>query len=212
MSFTILPEGEYAEIALADRTRRRSRKRQVLLIRLLLLAGIVGLWQWAAGRVIDDSWLSSPSEIAQRLWSWTLDGTLPYNSWITLQEMGIGFVIGASTGVIAGLALGLSETVGDTLHPFVLAVYSLPKVAMGPLFILWFGIDMEMKAIALSAITVFFLGVLECVCRKPAGRSGADRHRQDDGGKPAAADREDYRAGYARLDLHRAPSSRFPMR
>jgi NitT/TauT family transport system permease protein len=156
MTVTIMPEGEYAEFALADRTRRRSRKRQVMLIRLLLLTGIIALWQAAAGRIIDESWLSSPSEIADRLWGWMRDGTLPYNSWITLQEMGIGFLIGASTGIIAGLALGLSETVGDTLHPFVLAVYSLPKVAMGPLFILWFGIDMQMK-IALSAITVFFL-------------------------------------------------------
>ena len=81
--------------------------------------------------------------MAYRLYQWSADGKLVYHTWITLQEMGWGFLIGSVTGIIAGIGLGLSRSLGDVANPFIVALYSLPKVAMGPLFILWFGIGIK---------------------------------------------------------------------
>jgi NitT/TauT family transport system permease protein len=129
---------------------------KVILIRIAIVLFILCAWEFSAGRLIDDFWLSRPSAVAARIYEWTVDGKLPYHTWITMQEMGWGFLIGSTTGIVAGVGLGLSRSLGDIINPFIVALYSLPKVAMGPLFILWFGIGISMK-IALAAITVFFL-------------------------------------------------------
>jgi NitT/TauT family transport system permease protein len=149
------PQGEMQAASVVETASSRHSKK-VFLIRLAIVAVVISVWQLSAGRLIDDFWLSRPSAVALRLYEWCLDGKLPYHTWITLQEMVWGFLIGSVTGMIAGIGLGLSRTLGDIINPFIVALYSLPKVAMGPLFILWFGIGIEMK-IALAAITVFFL-------------------------------------------------------
>jgi NitT/TauT family transport system permease protein len=88
--------------------------------------------------------------------AWINDGTLWFHTEITLQETLLGLVFGIVSGVLAGFLFGLQPTLAKMFDPFVNAIYSIPKVALAPLFILWFGIDMEMKVI-LAAVTVFFL-------------------------------------------------------
>jgi NitT/TauT family transport system permease protein len=149
------PQAELRSAAIAA-TSTISRGTWTVLARVAIALFIVCAWQFSSGRLLDDFWLSRPSAVAIRLYEWTVDGRLPYHTWITLQEMGWGFLIGATTGIVAGIGLGLSRSFGDVINPFIVALYSLPKVAMGPLFILWFGIGISMK-IALAAITVFFL-------------------------------------------------------
>jgi NitT/TauT family transport system permease protein len=65
-------------------------------------------------------------------------------------------VIGAAAGAIAGFVLASLNLIYRVLDPFVMALYSIPKVALAPLFIVWFGIGMHMKVL-LAAATVFFL-------------------------------------------------------
>jgi sulfonate transport system permease protein len=149
------PQGE-VQMASVAATGGMHQNTKALLIRIAITLFLICAWQFSSGRLLDDFWLSRPSAVAARLYQWSIEGTLPYHTWITLQEMGWGFLIGASTGIIAGVGLGLSRTLGDIINPFIVALYALPKVAMGPLFILWFGIGISMK-IALAAITVFFL-------------------------------------------------------
>jgi NitT/TauT family transport system permease protein len=149
------PQSEMQSAATAA-TRTMTRSTRTILIRIGILVFIISAWQFSSGRLLDDFWLSRPSAVAARLYEWCADGKLPYHTWITLQEMGWGFLIGSTTGMVAGIGLGLSRSLGDVINPFIVALYSLPKVAMGPLFILWFGIGISMK-IALAAITVFFL-------------------------------------------------------
>jgi len=78
------------------------------------------------------------------------------NTSITLEETLLGLLFGAVAGILVGLLVGPLQTLGRILDPFILAVYSIPKVALAPLFIVWFGIGLEMKVI-LGAVTVFFL-------------------------------------------------------
>ncbi|GGF46285.1 ABC transporter permease [Marmoricola endophyticus] len=124
--------------------------------RLLLLVVVLVLWQVAAGRWVDDTFISRPTDIVARLGDWWRDGTLADNTWITVQEIVLGFVIGAAAGALGGYVLGAARQVYRVLDPFIMALYSIPKVALAPLFIVWIGIGMDMKVL-LAAVTVFFL-------------------------------------------------------
>jgi NitT/TauT family transport system permease protein len=119
---------------------------------------IVGLsaWQFASGRLIKPFWISSPSEIWAQLATWIATGELWVNVEVTLTETVLGFVFGAVGGIVVGLALGLNRRLAAVLDPFIVAFYSLPKIALAPLFILWFGVGLTSKVV-LATFVVFFL-------------------------------------------------------
>jgi NitT/TauT family transport system permease protein len=138
--------------------KRRKLSTRALLIGLVQIS-ICGLlllaWQTIpSGR--ERFWFSSPSEIFQALVNWWSDGTLWYHAWSTLVEMAMGYAIGATLGIGSGILLGLNEGLRGLLSPFIFAFYSLPTIALAPLFIVVLGIDIQSK-IALVAVTVFFL-------------------------------------------------------
>jgi NitT/TauT family transport system permease protein len=145
--------------AVLDEEVKRSPLQEKLKLagmRLALLAIILVLWELISGSLVDKFWVSEPSDIFQSLYTWTLSGELFFHIGITAQEMFIGFFIGATGGAILGFILGRWEFLAKLLDPFIMALYSLPKVALAPLFILWFGIGIEMK-IVFAAVIVFYL-------------------------------------------------------
>lgn len=124
--------------------------------RLALLIAILGAWEWASGRLVPVFYASKPSLIARSLWYWVRDGSLFFHMGVTALEAVLGFVIGGMLGMAVGIAFGRSRRLAQLLDPFITTFYSLPKVALAPLFILWLGIGLEMK-VALTAAIVFFL-------------------------------------------------------
>ena len=148
------PTGE-AELPAA---RRRSWLGKVVHGLTLLLPGIVILifWQWAAGRLIKEIYVSKPSAVAERLYELFSSGEIYPHLWTTGQELVLGYVIGVSGGILAGYALGRSPRLASIFEPYVMAFYGIPKIALAPLFIIWFGIGIWSK-IALAGIMVFFL-------------------------------------------------------
>jgi NitT/TauT family transport system permease protein len=144
-----LTSGRYA-IAL------RSRAVRLLAARL----GVVGLfllaWQLASDRLIPRAFVSEPGAVFAQLGSWIADGSLWPNLAVTLESTLIGYATGSAVGVVTGFVLGRSAFAASVLDPFINALYALPKVALAPLFILWFGIDILPK-IVLAAVLVFFL-------------------------------------------------------
>ncbi|MEU6646833.1 ABC transporter permease [Saccharomonospora sp. NPDC046836] len=128
----------------------------ILVLRLGIVAVLVGLWEFVSGSLVDEFWISSPSAVAGALWTWIVDGTLGSNLLATLVAMASGLLLGAGAGIIIGIVLGLLPRVCKLLDPFITAVYALPKVALAPLFILWFGIGLASKTL-LTAVIVFFL-------------------------------------------------------
>ncbi len=125
-------------------------------MQIALFVLLMASWQYAAGRWVSKLFISSPSDIANTLIGWTLDGTLLFNGTTTATEAVFGFVIGGITGVVAGVLLGRSRTLSRVLNPYILAFNSLPKVALAPLLVMWLGIGIKMKVI-LTATIVFFL-------------------------------------------------------
>lgn len=139
------------------RTARTRRRLGVAGGRVLLFVAIVVVWQAAAdAHLVDPGFFASPAAIWGHAVKWTLDGTLWFHSWITIQETVAGFVLGSVAGIVLGFGIGRYRALAEILDPFILAIYSVPKVALAPLFLVWFGIGMEMKII-LAAVTVLFI-------------------------------------------------------
>lgn len=122
--------------------------------RLVAFAMIIIPWQFAPQSL--QFWLGKPSVIAARLWGWGVDGSLWGHLQATLTAMSSGYVLGCVVGIVLGLAFGIFPKVYLVLSPFIWAVYSLPKIALAPLFVIVFGTGLESK-IALVTVTVFFL-------------------------------------------------------
>jgi NitT/TauT family transport system permease protein len=131
---------------------------QPAMLGLQVLFGIALLvvWELSAGRLVDKFMISSPTDVVTRLWGWIASGTIYVHIWATIYATVIGFVIGAIAGVVGGLWLGLSPFLSRLLDPYIWAFNALPKVALAPLFILWFGLGINSK-IALAAVLVVFL-------------------------------------------------------
>jgi len=137
---------------------RSSRRHAIQLWGLRVVFGIAGLlfWEMASRSLIDPFWISRPSDIVLKLKGWYFTGFIFPHLWITLEEMAVGFVIGLVLAVAAGLLLGTRKTLADLLDPFMMAIWSVPGIVFGPLFILYFGIGFSAKMV-LVAVTVFFL-------------------------------------------------------
>ena len=125
--------------------------------RVLLAGGLLALWEFAAwARWFNPLFSSFPSEIYAALVELVRSGDLLQHAPITITEAVVGFVCGTVVGGAVGFVFGWWEKVAELLDPFIIAIYSLPKVALAPLFILWFGIGIQAKII-LTATIVFFL-------------------------------------------------------
>jgi sulfonate transport system permease protein len=137
---------------------RRVGSSRALDLALAFLPGIalLVLWQWASGRLIRTIYISKPTDIALRLYQVFATGEIFPDLATTAQELVVGYLIGVAVGVVAGYTLARSPRLAAVFEPYVMAFYGIPKIALAPLFIIWFGIGVWSK-VALAAVMVFFL-------------------------------------------------------
>src|SRR5882724_8707454 len=128
----------------------------VILLQLALAAILLVSWQILSPALDMEFFVATPQAIALSFIASARSGSLFFHAGITTLEAGIGFLLGGAAGMLAGIVIGRNRLVSDVLSPFLTAFYSLPKAALGPLFILWFGIGLNMK-ILLAATIVFFI-------------------------------------------------------
>jgi NitT/TauT family transport system permease protein len=152
---TTTPPPTAAEISAANR-RSWLGKATHWLVALLPALAILVFWQWSAGRLIKEIYVSKPTAVAERLYELFSSGEIYPHLWTTGQELVLGYIIGVTGGILGGYALGRSPRLARIFEPYVMAFYGVPKIALAPLFIIWFGIGIWSK-IALAAIMVFFL-------------------------------------------------------
>ena len=114
------------------------------------------VWQAgsAAGK-IDPLFLPSPLQIGAALESMIASGDLARHLGVSLLRIAAGWLIGSSAGVLVGSLIGLSWLWRSAGLPFISALFPIPKIALLPLLILWFGIG-ESSKIATIALGVFF--------------------------------------------------------
>lgn len=148
---------------------------KIHIIRLSLIGIFLAVWEILSARnIIDPFFFSQPSKIILDLWKMVISGFVFYHIWITLQEALIGFLWGGILGVLTAFLLGNSPFWAKVLDPIIMAVYGIPKIALAPLFILWFGLGMVSK-IVFAFVIVFFLVFFNTF----AGIKGVDKEIVD---------------------------------
>lgn len=166
----VLPTGPLRERRPRTWAQKHGRAAVVWALRVAVLLAFLGIWQLLSGPVLNPMYFSDPLAVANQLGDWITEGTLIVHTWITVQEVFIGYAIGVVAGALAGYLLAAIRLIYDVVEPFMMALYAIPNVALAPLFIVWFGIGMDMKII-LAAVTVFFLVFLNV----SAAVQGVDR-------------------------------------
>ncbi len=128
----------------------------VLAGRLAFAVLVFGAWQFGAGRVFDPFFFSTPAAILLQIFRELVSPDFYTDLGLTAEEMAIGYVIGAVAGIALGVLLARWDYVARVLDPFLLALNSIPRIALAPMLIVWFGIGMASK-IFLGSTLVFFI-------------------------------------------------------
>ena len=150
------------EATTTDRTRAAERsafisKRRVwiVLLRIVIILGFFLLWEIASERWIEAFLISSPSRILKSMIAGFSSGDLVMHSWVTFQEILIGFPAGVILGIGLGYAFGRSRLLAEVFEPIIIALNGIPRTALAPLFIVWLGIGIWSKVGVVFLLTFF---------------------------------------------------------
>ncbi|HEU5355766.1 MAG TPA: ABC transporter permease subunit, partial [Actinocrinis sp.] len=148
----------------ATEAGRRARRRRLYLLwsaRLAFAVIVIGGWQlFTALKIVDPFFYGQPSGI----WKRTIDlfehgtefGSFWTDIFTTIKEAVFGFGLGAAAGIVLGLALGQNRFLSDVLGPYIKIVNAIPRIVLGVIFVVAFGIGITPKVL-LSAVLVFFV-------------------------------------------------------
>ena len=139
----------------------------------LVIAALFLLWQaFVDGFRIESFVLPSPSAIFSAGWQWR--GIILQNAWLTFVETSIGFFFAIVFGLSAGIAVGSSSLIYDGFYPALVGFNTIPKVAVVPILILWFGVG----AIP-AVITAFLLSFFPILVNVATGIATVEPELQD---------------------------------
>ncbi|MDO9216330.1 MAG: ABC transporter permease [Lacisediminimonas sp.] len=140
-------------------TRRLPARFSRLLDRLArygILLLLVAAWEAIVrGFNVSPLTFAKPSDIAVAIMRGMERGLYWEHLGVTVFEMVVGFIIGSSLGFVLGVVVSEFGRLGKLLFPYLVAVQSLPKVAVAPLIIMWFGFGLESKIFVVALITFF---------------------------------------------------------
>ncbi|GAB3579944.1 ABC transporter permease [Calidifontibacter terrae] len=164
---TSLPTGEVeiaessGQLATKAAASRRRRTASVWFGRIALAVILIGGWQWTtATGVVDKFFYGQPTGIWKSLvhlfTKGTAFGSIWANLWVTLKEAIYGFLLGGLAGIICGVLLGTNRYLADVAMPFIKILNAIPRIILGSIFIVAFGLGIFPK-ILLASVLVFFI-------------------------------------------------------
>ena len=124
-----------------------------------VVLGLALLAAWQAGvalKLLDPFFFSRPTDIARRIATWIVDGTLVRHLFVTVEESLLGLVVGGTLGIGLGFGLARAPLAARVCDPFIKMLNAVPRVVLAPLFLLWFGLGIWSK-VALAVTLVFFV-------------------------------------------------------
>ncbi len=150
---------EAIDLPMANKAYRPavSYRSKVGLARLGLVLAVFSFWEFASGTLFSTFWISKPSLIAAYIFKWVVYGDFFYQLSFTFGSMIAGFTLGTVLGLLEGVVLSRTQFVSDVLDPFLVAINGIPRVALAPLFVVWFGIDMLPKIILVFTLVFFVI-------------------------------------------------------
>ena len=132
----------------------------------MIVAGTVlalGAWQWAANsHAINGQLFGSPAGILTAMRASLASGTLVSDTIVTLYETLIGLAVGSIAGTFSGLALWFVPSIARPAEGFAVLLNSVPKIALGPLIVIWFGSGAESK-VWLAAVSTYAVSMIAAV-------------------------------------------------
>ncbi|MCH6468924.1 ABC transporter permease [Sinomonas terrae] len=145
----------------AGRRKARRRTTAIWAGRAALAVIVVGGWQWFTEMGwVDKFFFGQPSMIWDSLVKLFTEGTafgsIWDNLWVTVQEAFLGFLLGTLVGVVLGILLGSNKYLSSVIGPYIRIVNSIPRIVLGSIFIVAFGLGVFPK-ILLAAVLVFFV-------------------------------------------------------
>ena len=133
--------------------KQKQKKAIILISQIMLLIVFIALWELLTSlKILDSFIMSSPSRIISQTIRLFNSGELFYHIFITLKEAILGFVIATGLGTLIAVILWWSEYTRKILEPYIVILNSLPKIALGPIIIIWFGAGT--KSIVVMAILI----------------------------------------------------------
>ena len=142
-------------------------------LRLVVALVILGAWQLASGRLVDRFWISTPIDVGEAL----IDLVQTEEFWTALRYTThaavVGLVIGSLIGIVLGLILASNKTIDRVMSPFATLANTIPRFALAPLFIVYFGIGVKSKIILVISLVLFVL-----MMNTYAGRQSVDKDLQ----------------------------------
>lgn len=119
--------------------KNKRQKRLVTLVQILILVIFLGVWELLADAKIIDSFITSqPSRILETFMNLGSNDLLKHIG-VTVYETIVGFLLGTILGIIIAIILWWSDFLAKVLDPYLVVLNSLPKVALGPVIIIWVG-------------------------------------------------------------------------
>lgn len=139
---------------------RKKKKILIIIIQISILLLIIGLWELLGKlNIIDTFIMSCPSKICKTIASLISSGELFMHIGITLLEAMLGFLIATILGSLIAILLWSNSTIQKILDPYIVVLNSLPKIALGPILIIWFGIGIK-SIIAMDILIMIIITIL----------------------------------------------------
>lgn len=143
--------------------KQKRHKRLVTIIQIMCFISFICLWELATYyKWMDPFIFSSPSRVLASMYDLFINGQLIHHISLTLYETFLGFVIGTSTGILIALLLWWYTTLHEILDPYLVILNSLPKTALGPILIVWFGNNMT-SIIIMSIMICIIITILSAL-------------------------------------------------
>ena len=144
-------------------------------LRALLLVASLAVWEGAVRALKVPAFiLPAPSQVGAALYRGAVSGIYLQHLWITLAETLLGFLLGSAVALLVGTAVAASPRTEYFLYPYIVMFQSMPKVALAPLVVVWFGLGLASKVVSAALIAFFPLLVNTIV-----GLRSADEDRVD---------------------------------
>ena len=162
---------------------RKKEEKIICFFRLFILFIFLLIWELASYfSLINPFLFSSPSRIINTLYSLFKNGDLLYSIWITTYEVLISFILASSLGIVIATLMWNNKILSRIIDPYITVINSLPKVALGPLIIIWVGastnsiIFMSLMISLFTTIMTVYQGFLSvplnyCILMKSFGAS-----------------------------------------
>lgn len=141
--------------ALESKPARPSAGRNDALLALGLFVAMLALWEALTRLLGVQTWLLPPPSAIGAALVRDVRPILLRHTIVTLHEIVAGFVLGGGLGLLLGIALAYFPRAERVLSPFVVAIQTTPKIALAPLFVVWFGFGVTSKIVIVMLIAFF---------------------------------------------------------